>query len=73
MIAGVELVVEHVRTEVADKTVEETVTTAGLGVHVGPDGETATLRLTAPENPFTPATTIIVDESDEPAGMVREF
>ena len=39
---------------------------------MGPVGETTVLRVTVPENPFVPVTVIVVDESDEPAGMVRD-
>jgi len=66
------VVVEHVRTDVADKVVEETLTTAGLGVQLGPEGETSALRLMVPTNPFALVTVIIVDESDDPAGIVKD-
>jgi len=72
VIAGVDEVVEQVRIELAETTVEEIATIAGFGVHVGPVGETNAARVTVPENPLTPVTVIIVEESEEPAGTVRD-
>ena len=71
-MAGVETAVEHVRIDVAVTTVAETVTIAGFGVHVGPVGETTAARLTEPENPFALVTVIVVEESDDPAGIVKD-
>jgi len=71
-VAGVDEGVEQVRTEVAFTTVAESVTVAGFGVQVGPVGETDALRLTAPENPLTPVILRIVEESNDPAGIVSE-
>jgi len=72
VVAGVDTEVEHVRTDVAVTTMAETVTTAGFGLHVGPVGETTAARLTEPENPFTLVTVIVVEESDDPAGIVKD-
>ena len=72
VVAGVNELVEQVRIELAVTTAVESVTTPRFGVHTGPVGETTVLRVTAPENPFVPVTVIVVDESDEPAGIVRD-
>ena len=63
---------EQVRIEVAKLTVEAIVTKVGFGVQMGPVGDTTALRFTEPANPLAPVTVIVVDESDEPAGIVSD-
>ena len=43
-----------------------------LSNSVAPVGITVAVRLTLPENPFCPVTAMIVDESEDPAGIVSE-
>jgi len=64
--------VTQVRTEVTVGAVGERVTSDGLAVQAGPVGETSAERLTEPENPLTLVTVSIVEESDDPAGIVKD-
>jgi len=64
--------VEQVRTEVTVCAVGERVTSDGFAVQAGPVGETSAERVTEPENPLMLVTVRVVEESDDPAGIVKD-